>query len=326
MRRVVGFALIGLGVFAVSLGLLLRFYVYPLAAKVPLDVESTSVARGTGITSVVVEEVDGVPTPTIRTDLNVTSTSYVTGDLTQPQVRADGDVAVWVEATKAVDDDSGILLSAYVRSQCLDRRTGEAVAPCDGQYLEEQQGDRVDGSPKEVQQPGMSFKFPFDTEKRGYGVYDIFAKRTVEARFDGEDTIKGIDVYRFVVEVPATRIGEQDVPGYLVGSDEPMVTVDRYYQDERTIWVEPATGVWISVQDTARQELVAPGQRPGDGTVVYEGTMKLDDASVEENISQVADNSGWLSLLTFWPIVMWIGGAVLVAGGVLLLRRNQAVS
>jgi hypothetical protein len=90
--------------------------------------------------------------------------------------------------------------------------------------------------------------------------------------------------------------------------------------------VEPATGVWISVQDTARQELVAPGQRPGDGTVVYEGTMKLDDASVEENISQVADNSGWLSLLTFWPIAMWIGGAVLVAAGVLLLRRNQAVS
>ena len=319
MRRIVSFVLIGLGVFAVALGLLFRFYVYPLAAKVPLDVEIISVAQGTGITSVVIDEVDGVPTPEIRENLSVTSTTYVSGDLTQPQVVEDGDVAVWVQATKTVDDGSGILLNAYVRSQCLDRTTGEAVVPCDGQYLEEEQGERVDGRKNAVQQPGNSFKFPFDTEKRGYPVYDISLKRTVEARYDGEDTVKGIDVYRFVIDVKPTKVGEQEVPGSLVGSDEPSVTVDRYYEDKRTIWVEPATGVWVAAEDTSKQEMVAPGQSPGEGTVVYEGTMKLNDHSVDENIKQVTENSGRLALLTFWPIVMWIGGLLLIVAGVVVL-------
>lgn len=319
MRRIVGYVLIGLGVFAISFGLLLRFYVYPLAAKVPLDVDMISVATGTGITSVVVDEVDGVPTPEIRENLSVTSTTFVSGDLTQPQVVEDGDVAVWVEATKTVDDGSGILLNAYVRSQCLDRQTGAAVAPCNGQYLEEQQGDRVKGAPNIVQQPGNSFKFPFGTEKRSYEMYDMSIKRTVEARYDGEDTIKGVDVYRFIAVVKPTRISQQEVPGSLIGMDEPSVTVDQYYEDERTIWVEPATGVWVAAQDKSKQELVAPGQSPGEGTVVYEGTMKLSDSSVDDNLKQVTDNTGRLALLTVWPIVMWIGGLVLIAVGALLL-------
>lgn len=323
MRRILTYVLIGLGVFAISLGLLFRFYVYPLVAKVPLDVDTVSVARGTGITSVVIAEVDGVPTPSIRHGLSVTSTTHVSGDLTQPQVVADGDVAVWIEATRAVDDGSGILLSAYVRSVCLDRRTSVAVAPCDGQYLEEERGDRVDAAPDTVQQPGNSFKFPFGTEKRGYQLYDMSTKRTVETRFDGEDTIRGVDVYRFVATVKPTRIGAQEVPGSLVGRDEPAVTVGRYYQDERTIWVEPSTGVWIAVRDKAKQELVAPGQRPGEGTVVYEGTMNLDDRSVQDNVDQVTDNTGRLALLTVWPVVMWVVGLVLVAAGVLLLFRRR---
>lgn len=324
MRRIVSYVLIGLGVFAVALGLLLRFYVYPRSAKVPLDVDAVSVAQGYGITSVVVDEVDGVPTPEIRRNLSVTSTTHVTGDLTQPQVVEGGDVAVWVEATKTVDDDSGILLSAYVRSLCLDRQTSDAVAPCDGQYIEEVQGERVIGAPDAVQQPGISFKFPFGTEKRSYQLYDTSVKNAVEARFDGTDTIKGVDVYRFVVEVKPTKIGAQEVPGSLVGEDEPSVRMDQYYQDKRTIWVEPATGVWISVQDKGKQELVAPGQSPGEGTVVYEGTMSLNEMSVDDNIKQAKDNTGRLALLTVWSIVMSIFGLALIAVGVpLLLVRGR---
>ncbi len=327
MRRVVSYVLIGLGVFAVALGLLLRFYAYPRLAKVPLDVDSVSVAQGSGITSVVVDTVDGVPTPQIRHDLDLTSTTHVTGDLTEPQVVEGGDVAVWIEATRTVDDASGILLSAYVRSLCLDRHTSEAVVPCDGQYTEEEQGKRVVGTPNTVQQPGISFKFPFGTEKRSYELYDTEVKHTVEARFDGTDNVKGVDVYRFVAEVEPSKVGEQEVPGSLVGEDAASVTVDRYYQDTRTIWVEPATGVWIAVQDKGKQELLTPGQSPGEGTVVYEGTMNLNDDSVDDNIKQATDNTGRLSLLTFWPIVLWIVGGLLIVVAVplLLLRPRRPV-
>jgi DUF3068 family protein len=320
MRRVVSYVLIGLGVFAVALGLLLRFYAYPRLAKIPLDVDTVSVAQGGGVTSVVVAEVDDVPTPEIRHGLNVTSTTYVTGDLTQPEVVEDGDVAAWVEATKTVDDASGILIDASLRELCLDRHSSEGVAPCEGQYISVEQGERITTDAKTVQQPGQSFKFPFGTEQRDYRVFDVPTRRAVTARFDGEDTVQGVDVYRFVAETKSTRIGQKEVPGSLIGLDDPSVTADLYYSDRRTFWVEPKTGVIIAGEDTGKQELVAPGQSPGEGTTVYDGTLRLNDKTVTANVEQAQDNIGKLSLLTFWPIVLLIVGAVLILAGLVVLR------
>ncbi len=320
MRRVVSYIVIGLGVFAIALGLLLRFYAYPRLAKVPLDIDNTSVAQGTGVTALVIEEVDGVPTPEIRHDLNLTSTTHVTGDLTQPEIKEDGDVAAWVEATKTVDDVSGILVDASLRELCLDRHTAESVAPCQGQYISVTEGERITEDPNVVQQPGLNFKFPFGTEQRSYQYYDLTLQHTVEARFKGEDTVKGVDVYRFVTETKPTKVATQDVPGSLVGlDDEPSVSADRYYQDTRTMWVEPATGALLAVEDTGRQELVGPGQSPGDGTIVYDGTLELNDKTVSANVEEANNNTGRLSLLTVWPIVLWIAGGVLTVVGVVML-------
>ncbi|MGH3876220.1 MAG: DUF3068 domain-containing protein [Actinophytocola sp.] len=329
MRRVVSYVLIGLGVFAIALGLLLRFYAYPRLAKIPLNVDNVSVARGDGVTSVVIDEVDDVPTPQIRHGLSLTSTTYVSGDLTQPEVVEGGDVAAWVEARRTVDDESGILVDASLRELCLDRFTGEAVAPCEGQYISKEEGKRVTADAYIVQQPGLSFKFPFGTEKRTYEYYDTTLEQAIEARFEGEETLEGVDVYRFVAESEPSKVETQEVPGSLVGVDDNSVTVDRYYEARRTMWVEPATGVLISVSDEGRQELLVPGQSPGEGTTVYEGTMNLDDETVANNVKQATDNAGRLELLTFWPVVLWIAGGVFLAAGVLLLiilsrRRPQS--
>jgi len=322
MRRVLSYVLIGLGVFAVALGLLLRFYAYPQLAKAPLDIDKVSVAQGSGITSVVVAEVDDVPTPEIREDLNVTSTTHVTGDLTQPEIEEGGDVAAWVEAIKTTDDASGILIDASLRELCLDRHTAEAVAPCEGQYISVEQGERITTDPDTVQQPGLSFKFPFGTEQRSYQTYDLSLRRAVEARFDGEDTVQGLDVYRFVSETKSARIGQQEVPGSLIGIDEPSVNADIYYTDRRTVWVEPNTGVIIAGEDARKQELVAPGENPGEGTTVFDGTLRLNDKTVTGNVQEAQDNIGKLSLLTFWPIVLLIVGAVLALAGIVVLRLS----
>jgi hypothetical protein len=322
VRRVVGFVLLGLGVFAVALGLLLRLYAYPQLAKVPLDTESTSVAEGDGITALVIESVDGVPTPEIRSNLSLKSTTYVTGDLTKPEIEADGDVAVYVEAIKTVDESSGITINASVRSLCFDRFTGEAVAPCEGQYLELEQGERITTDRDTVQQPGLSFKFPFEVEQRDYQFFDIQVRDAVTARYEGEDTVQGLDVYRFVMEVPNTKIGEREVPGSLIGEDENVVTASRYYEGKRTLWVEPTTGIIVMGQQEMTQELVAPGKEPGDGTVVFNGTLRLNEATVNEFVTRAEDAKSDIRLLTTWPIVMWIGGAVLaIAGAVLLFTR-----
>jgi DUF3068 family protein len=320
LRRIVGFVLLGLGVFAVALGLLLRFYAYPMLAKVPLDNESTSVAEGDGITALVVETVDGAPSPEIRSNLSLTSTTYVTGDLTQPEVKEDGDVAVYVEAIRIVDDTSGTTISGSVRSLCIDRFTSEAVAPCEAQYVEQVQGEQDKGTRNTVQQPGLSFKFPFGAEAKDYRYYDLSVRKSVDAKYDGEETIQGLDTYRYVMTVPPTKIGDREVPGSLVGQPtEPSVEAELYYQVKRTVWVEPATGIIVVGQQETKQELVTSGEEPGGGTAVFDGKLRFNDKTINDNVTKAEDTMSKLSLLTTWPIVMWVLGALLIVAGVVLL-------
>jgi hypothetical protein len=323
LRRIVGFVLLGLGVFAVALGLLLRFYAYPQLAKAPLDNESTSVAQGSGITALVIETVDGAPSPEIREDLDLTSTTYVTGDLTRPEVQEDGDVAVYVEAIEIVDDASGITVSGSLRSLCVDRHTAEAVAPCVGQYIEQQKDDRQEGSRTKVQQPGLSFKFPFGTEQQDYDYYDLSVRKAVTARFEGEETIRGLDLYRFTMSVSPTKIGDREVTGSLIGQpDEPSVEAELYYEVKRTVWVEPATGIIVIGEQEGKQELLVDNERPGEGTTVFEGKLRFNEKTISDNVARAEDGRSQLSLLTTWPIVAWIGGALLIAAGAFLLLRD----
>lgn len=324
MRRILSFILLGLGVFAVALGLLLRFYAYPQLAKIPLDQESISVAEGHGITALVVETVDGAPSPEIRQNLSLTSTTYVTGDLTAPEVEEDGDIGVFVEAIRTVDDASGTVVNASVRSLCVDRFTNEAVAPCEGQYIEQEQDNRVTADRNSLQQPGQSLKFPFGTEQRNYQYYDLTAREAIEARFEGVETIKDLEVYKFVMNVSPTKVADRDVPGSLVGLPEPSVDAELYYEVERTVWVEPETGIVIRGAQDMRQELLTTGQSPGGGTTVFEGTLGFTETTVNDNVSKATDNKSKLSLLTTWPVFMWIGGGVLVVVGGLLLATTAA--
>jgi hypothetical protein len=323
LRRIVGFVLLGLGVFAVALGLLLRFYAYPQLAKAPLDNESISVAQGSGITALVVETVDGAPAPEIRENLDLTSTTYVTGDLTKPEVQEDGDVAVYVEAIEIVDDASGTTVSGSLRSLCVDRHTAVAVAPCVGQYYEKQKDDREEGNRNRVQQPGLSFKFPFGTEQQEYDYYDLSVGKAITARFVGEETVQGLDLYRFTMSVPPTKIADREVPGALIGQpDEASVDAELYYEVKRTVWVEPATGIIVVGEQEGKQELLADGERPGEGTTVFEGKLRFNEKTITDNVARAEDGRSQLNLLTTWPIVAWIVGALLIAAGIFFLLRN----
>ncbi|GAB3461854.1 PorA family protein [Actinophytocola sediminis] len=324
MRRILSFILLGLGVFAVALGLLLRFYAYPQLAKVPLDQESTSVSEGSGITALVVQTVDGAPSPEIRQNLNLTSTTYVTGDLTAPEVEEGGDVAVYVEAIRTVDDASGIVVNATVRSLCVDRFTNEAVVPCEGQYVEQEQGNRQTADRNTLQQPGQSFKFPFGAEERDYQYFDLTVGESIDARFQGTEEIQGLPVNRYVMDVPATKVADREVPGSLIGEQAPSVTAELFYQVRRTVWVEPETGIVIRGAQDMKQELVTAGDAPGDGTTVFEGTLGFNETTVNDNVTKAEDTMSKLSMLTSWPVYMWVGGGVLiVAGALLLLTANS---
>jgi hypothetical protein len=326
LRRIVGFVLLGLGVFAVALGLLLRLYAYPRLAKAPLDPRTVSVATGSGITALVmVKQADGSALPEIRKNLNLTANRFVSGDLTQPEVVADGDVASWIEAVE-LTDQSGNRVRATERRLCLDRHTNEGVDRCTNSYIKARtsQVDLKVIEEKNVAQPGLNLKFPFGTEKDTYRVYDLFVRDATEARFEAEEEIDGVTVYRFVQDIRPRKIEDRKVPGSLVGRADPSVDVGLYYQVRRTMWVEPDTGQIIKGEEAQKQELVSGDQEPGQGTVVFDGTLTFTEDTVGKNVGEAKENRSKLWLLTTLPIFLWIGGTVLILAAVALLFLFRA--
>lgn len=320
MRRIVGFALLFLGVFAVVFGVLLRTWAYPSLAKAPVDIDTTSVAVGKDITALVILRENGVPNPQILTGLNLTSTRHVTGDLRAPEVVEGGDTAAWIEANQVTDDATGTVVSASVREVCLDRATNMGVSPCANQFIEDQARGRRD---TDVRQPGLSLKFPFGTEKRDYPMFDVALRAAADARFEAEEEVGGLLVYRFVQVIPRTKIGERDVPGALIGKSEPMVRADLYYENRRTMWVEPVTGAIIDGREERKQELRTFDQQAGQGTLVFDGTLEFDDKTVAANVSAAVENKSGLWLLTTFPLILWIAGASLIVVGLVLLALHS---
>lgn len=320
MRRYVTFITLGLGVFAVAAGLLLRLWAYPSLAKIPHNVDQLSVAHGDGITALVYVPNGDTATPEIRTNLSLTSTTKVTGNLRAEEVKEDGDVTVWVEAAEVRTDDGGLVVNASLRSLCLDRYTGEAVVPCENQFYEDAEGERVKGERGTVLQPGLNFKFPFQTEQRDYQWFDTTLKKTVPAKYVGEEEVKGLPTYKFVQTIEPTRVNELDVPGFLVGQEDvPTVHAELYYQAVRTVWVEPNTGAVVQGKEDGKQELRANGS----ATAVFDGELAMTDETVTNYVSDANDNVSRLWLMTGLPVILWIVGGALILLAIALLALGR---
>ena len=220
-------------------------------------------------------------------------------------------------------------LDGSVRQLCIDRQTNEAVAPCETQYIQVEKDSvkQVKGERNTVQQPGHSFKLPFNLEKKSYDWYDLGTRKAVQAKFVGEDKVRDLDVYKFVMEIPPTKVETaREVPGKIVGETDATVKVDRYKAGTRTLWVEPTTGAVVAAEDSGRQELVKSGQQFDSGTVVFEGTLRLNDKTVDKLVADAKDNVSKLWPLTDLPIILWIAGGVLVVGGIVLLLTGGGPS
>ncbi|NRN64201.1 hypothetical protein GC106_14070 [Kibdelosporangium sp. 4NS15] len=315
--------LIGLGVFCIAGGLLLRFYAYPALAKIPQNPDTMSVAQGSGVTALVYVPEGPTARPEIRRGLNLTSRTYVSGDLRAPESKPNGDVVTWNEASEVRDDSTKLVVNGTVRQLCLDRFTAQAVAPCSNGYLEKEKGNREKAAGGAPQFPGLNFKFPFDTRKETYKWYDLSLGTTIDAKFDGEEEIDGVEVYRFRQTAPATQIDTRAVPGSLIGKPEPTVRAGLYYEVDRTLWIEPVTGAVIKAKQWSKQELRTLDEGPGQGTTVFDGTMELTKDTVAKNVATAKENSSQMWLLTGLPVILWIVGGVALLVGILLLVTGR---
>ena len=69
---------------------------------------------------------------------------------------------------------------------------------------------------------GLAYRFPFDTEKRTYPVFDPIAQKAFDANYDGEEDVNGLTTYRF-----SQNVG-YDADGKLV---EPVKYASLYDDD-----------------------------------------------------------------------------------------------
>jgi Porin PorA len=312
MRRVVGGVLLALGSFILVAAVLLPTYGASGLVKIPLDQFTETVAEAEGATvfsPAELKERDGVnlvATRRVKSDVKAGSSDTVVFD-----------VFLRVEDPDLqVDDPKERVISASTDRVALDRRTSEAVSCCD---------ENVNGEPTEHK--GLTYKFPFDTEKKTYQYFDNTALKSYPIRFVKTEEIEGVDAYKFQMTVEPVQIAELEVPGNLVGSTEKSVKAPRFYTNIRTIWVEPTSGVIIKGQEEQMHTL--RDANGDDKVTLVNATLTWNDETVEKQSELAAENRDRISLLTTTlPIVLGVLGVLLLLVGLFLLisgRRNGTV-
>jgi hypothetical protein len=285
------------------MGLMLRFYAYPRLALAPLDPHAKTVATGTGITVFYPDQLKQ------RTDVTLTATRRIEGKIDSPDVRINGDVALWAMGL-VTEDDNGVVVDAVQQWVCVDRRTGEAVQPCTQQRVDQDQTVRA---------TGLNYKFPFNTEKKDYPFFDVTTRTSPMMHFDGEDAVNGLQVYRFVQTIAPTKIQQIDVPADLVGGEAgAVVSAGRYYQDVRTVWVEPYTGTIVKGQEKVHQFLRGPDGK--DGEVLLDGTLTFTPDTVASQVNDAKTNMAKVRLVYDQGPRVLVGlGVIFILAGLLLL-------
>ena len=288
MRRVVGLVLVGLSAFLLILGLFAQFFLPGVAKKTPLDVNIIQNLAGTG--SFLGSELGPVSAWQRTTNAKGSTSDVVvmqnftcvTKDLgAQPYESPD---------CPPVGDPR--LIDATPDKFATNRVTALAVA-----------GTSLLGAAG-VGHDGLINKFPFDVEKKTYPFWDTVMLQAVDAKFDGVESVQGLTTYKFhiLVENASADIAK-DTPGT--------------YSDDKTMWVDQATGAIIDQTETQTRAL------PSGDVALDLRDLAFTDQTVKDNVSDAKANGSKLSVVALAPWVCYILALVALVGGILLLRGND---
>ncbi len=308
MRRFVGPLLFGLGVFLLVAGLLVRFYAYPRVAVAPIDQNSVTKLQATGA-----EIFDTSTLKPLTTDLSIQSRTV--GDVKASQDEGNN-VRVWV-GTTSIRSADGTVRSRSTERSPFDATTAEAVNCC-GAFDESTDGDRTP-----VKRTGLVWKWPFNTQKKDYQVWDGTLGAAVTAKYVRESSVKGLKTYEFRLTVPRTKVGTTQVPASVVGgSGTGNVEADNMYSTTNTYQIEPYTGAIVTQSLASDNTLAVDGE---DKVTTTKADIQYTPATVNSNVSDFSSKASLLKLVkTTGPIIAGLLGLILMALGFVLARRNEA--
>jgi hypothetical protein len=313
MRRGIGIVLVGLGVFLLVLAALLRFSVVPAVAKAPLSPgEDSGGVTQTDQTGVAAKLFDPA-TLTERTDVPLTVTRFTRGDVpaSQTDEAKSGDLAIY-DTFQRVEDNAGTVVLADTARYAFNRITSELSNCC---------GANVDG--ENVEMSGIvPLKFPMFTQQQNYPYFDTSLNEGVDAVFQGEETVEGLPVYKFIVTVEPTQTGTIEVPGDLVGSPLPNFVAPRFYSNVLTLWVEPSTGAIVKGESVQLQTLRGPDNQ--DKITIIDAVIGTTPEEITEGVNYAKSQASLLALLNNTvPLVAGIVGLVLLVLGIVLVAGGK---
>jgi hypothetical protein len=304
-RNVLGAVLAGVGALLLVAGLMVHFYVVPALSVVPVDQKSVTQLEGKGATVF-----DTATLAPITTDLAVSARTV--GDV-KASDRAPKDTVVWVNTTTVKSSD-GVIRSQSTKRAAFNETTAEAVNCCGNFY------STADGVRTPVARSGLMFKFPFDTQKQNYQVWDDTIAKPVTTRYKGTAKTAGHTTWVFENTVPATVVGTQDVPGSLFGAaSNDNVTADSYYQNHNTYYVEPITGAIVN-QVTATKSWFS---YQGTDLVTTQATIAYTPKQIKDTYDVLGNQPQLLELAqSFLPWLVAIIGLGMIVAGVVMGRRR----
>jgi Porin PorA len=300
--RVVGWAVIGLGGLAIAASATAPSWVPLTPVDLRLDESSGTASAGEGV-----GYVDPVSLEQATSD-EVSVSVRIRGD--EDAGDADDDTAVW-ESVSETNDANGTLIATETTVACLDRRTAAAEDCVVGS---------VDGERVEVR--GLTVRFPADTGRRDYDLWDTTVREPFPARYVGAESLDGLQVYRFEQEVPEQVIRSVPVPGALVGSTEDELEAEVVHSSTTTLLVDPLSGVIVSTEARPVTALRAPDGTPG--AVLLSGTFRSTEDAVDDAVDRaldIADDRAGLQSVVRWTAAA-LGAALLAAGLLLVLHRR----
>ena len=96
-----------------------------------------------------------------------------------------------------------------------------------------------------------------------------------------------------------------------------------WYQNTRTVWVEPKTGVIVKGNEQTRTTL-----RNGQGqdrVVVLEADLTFDEATQQQQAELARDGMRSIDLIRLWlPLAALLLGLIMLAAAVLVLRGGRS--
>jgi hypothetical protein len=347
--RIAACGIMGLGAALLIAAVLLFTYTTGKITKIPLDIDTTLVSDGTGAALdpaslsgdhfVVDKNVPLVQQQQISTE------SPSNADVVTLQV---GTTLRRTDKQK----DTGLLL-AMVDTVTINRKTAMAVSSDTNPGGSVQKPRTMDGTkpPTNVvlSHEGLSYRFPFNVQKKTYPYFDPIAQKAYDANYDGEEDVNGLTTYRFkqnvgydadgklVEPVKYPSLYDRNEDGTvtaraalwgLPGPPDDPITMTRFYAAQHEFWVDPVSGTILKEKDRTFQYYARDPLKPEVTVVDY--TVTSNESTIESQVNAARDERDRLALWNrILPITFTAMGVVALVGGALLgafsLRAENAL-